>query len=378
MTSTWGVTVIVCSVLEHKTLRERFVTVGKQQEATSVEVKKKKSKQPNGTTNNQQQQQGGTKTNTINSTRFQTARSAQQSRIMDERNAVRVQFAVKVEVAPPKSTVRSSSSGTKISQQPNEGRTNKATPSKSVQFASGGGDGGGKRPPNATGVGSSLERSTASRHRPATAAIPRRTKQRSTQEGVPVFGCPVTAARLGRRPASANNRRLANPEPIQQPDFYIPTGDLVNRDYAIIDMDLERSLRRKDEWAKTEQPQMCRRERDRPEYLQTFRPKEDRTTYLRPFLTNGAVLRPPPPPPSDLYSTTPWSKACRDDEKLDARAVPHQYNSMTHETFQKYQEPRAPQQHNKVLVSQFAAANNVVNELASSRKSSRVLLSSRK
>lgn len=300
---------------------------------------------------------------------------------MNERNAVRVEFAVKVEAVPPKSMVRSSShktSGIKSNSQHKDDRTQKNSTAKTVQFAPG--DGGRPHLNNTAEVDTSLERSMASHNGPATAVPARRTKQRITKEGVPVFGCPVTAARLGRRPASANNMKISNPEPIQPPNFYIPTGDLVNRDYAIIDMDLERSLRRKDEWAKTEQPQTCRKERERPEYLQTFRPKEERTTYFRPFLTNGAVLRPPaPPPPSNLHNNVPWSVACRDDEKLDARAVPHQHCSMAHETFQNFQEPRAPQQHNKVIVTAFAAANNVANELASSGKgSSRILSSGRK
>ena len=249
---------------------------------------------------------------------------------MDSRNAVKVTFAVKVDVVrpPPRSSLARSSSNqshgtTAGSHTPSKAKDSQKPPlaPKNVQFSNG----------HALNQNSS-EKLTPHVHFATTA---QRTKTRLTREGVPVFGCPVSAARLGRRPASASNIKIARPEQRQPENFYIPTGDLVNRDYNLIDIDLKVQQHRKAEWSKTEQPQTLRKESERPEYLHSFRPKEDRTTYFRPFTTNGAVLRPIPP----TTTTHSWQKATRDDN-VDLRAVPHTNIDHSRETFVKTQAPR--------------------------------------
>ena len=291
--------------------------------------------------------------------------------LMNSRNEVHVQFAVKVD--PPKPKKKSLRRPTA----PDEGaadKGNRSSVGKHVQFSgasrsgkSGVDDGG----LNATG--STL--GTAASEAAVGVAIPQRTKTRLTKEGVPVFGCPVSAARLGRRPASASNIRLAHAESAEPERWCIPTGDLVNRDYALIDMDLEISSKRKDEWSKTERPHTVRKVDERPEYLHAFRPKVERTEYWRPFTTSGPVYKPPPPAPPG--NAQPWSKACRDDD-VDARAVPHSVSNMSRESFVRSQMPRAPVRRDRVQVSAFAAASRLADELGSgSRPTSKVLPSQR-
>ena len=251
---------------------------------------------------------------------------------MDSRNAVKVTFAVKEVVArpPPRTSLARSNSnkshGTTASgSHPPSKEKDSQKPSvapKNVQFSNG----------NVHNQSLSDSRTMPHVHFATTA---QRTKTRLTREGVPVFGCPVSAARLGRRPASASNIKIARPEQRQPENFYIPTGDLVNRDYNLIDIDLKVQQHRKAEWSKTEQAQTCRKESERPEYLHSFRPKEDRTTYFRPFTTNGAGLR-PTQPAATVHS---WQKATRDDD-IDLRAIPHTNIDHSRETFIRTQAPR--------------------------------------
>ena len=292
---------------------------------------------------------------------------------MNSRNQVHVQFAVKKD-PPPASQSRTKKSlrlPTAADDGAAGGEGTKGGSGKHVQFSGGGGgksggDDGAQRVTGST-LGSTLLTAGA-------AAVPQRTKTRVTKEGVPVFGCPVSAARMGRRPASASNVRLVNAEPPDPPaPWCIPTGSLVNRDYALIDMDLAISSRRRQEWSKSERPHTVRRVDERPEYLHAFRPKVERTEYWRPFTTNGPVYKPPPPAPNG--NVQPWSKACRDDD-IDARAVPHSQSNMSRETFLRAQMPRAPAQRDRVQVS--AKGREVVDELGSgSRPTSKVLPSHR-
>ena len=251
---------------------------------------------------------------------------------MDSRNAVKVTFAVKVDVVRPQPTSMARSSMNKSdgtshpSSKEKDSHQKPPQAPKNVQFSN--------------GNNNALNQTSSERLMPHVqfATTAQRTKTRLTREGVPVFGCPVSAARLGRRPASASNIKIARPEQRQPENFYIPTGDLVNRDYNLIDIDLKVQQHRKAEWSKTEQPQMCRKESERPEYLHSFRPKEDRTTYFRPFTTSGAVLRPTQQAATAVH---PWQKATRDDD-VDLRAVPHTNIDHSRETFVKTQAPRYP------------------------------------